>query len=91
MSSRYGTTRAELDALLAAWGEPRYRAGQVWRALYRERRPLGSATTLPRGLRERLEAALPLALHEQIVQRAPTASPRSGCSPPPVEPTSRPC
>jgi len=70
VSSRYGTTRAELDALLAAWGEPRYRAGQVWRALYRERRPLGSATTLPRGLRERLEAALPLALHEQIVQES---------------------
>ena len=34
-TSRYGATRAELDALLAEWGEPRYRADQVWDALLR--------------------------------------------------------
>lgn len=68
MSTRYGTTRAELGELLEGWGEPRYRGDQVWRALYRERRPLASATSLPRSLRDRLEAALPLAFQERLVQ-----------------------
>jgi len=68
VSTRYGTTRAELGELLEGWGEPRYRGDQVWRALYRERRPLASATSLPRSLRDRLEAALPLAFQERLVQ-----------------------
>lgn len=68
MSTRYGTTRTELGELLEGWGEPRYRADQVWRALYRERRPLASATSLPRSLRDRLEAALPPAFEERLVQ-----------------------
>ena len=54
--------RAELEALLAEWGEPRYRADQVWDALYRQHVPLDDATALPRALRERLADALPLAL-----------------------------
>ena len=45
---------AELEALLAEWGEPRYRADQVWDALYRQHVPLDDATALPRALRERL-------------------------------------
>jgi 23S rRNA (adenine2503-C2)-methyltransferase len=61
MASRYGATRAEVDALLAEWGEPRYRAEQLWEALYRPA-PLENATALPRALRERLDAALPLDL-----------------------------
>jgi 23S rRNA (adenine2503-C2)-methyltransferase len=53
----YDLSRPELEALLAGWGEPRYRAGQVWRWLYR-RLPAGIAemSDLPRPLRERLEA-----------------------------------
>jgi 23S rRNA (adenine2503-C2)-methyltransferase len=64
MSSRYGASRAEVDALLNEWGEPGYRAGQVWDALYRQRQPIENATAIPRALRERIAAALPLALSE---------------------------
>jgi 23S rRNA (adenine2503-C2)-methyltransferase len=66
--TRYGATRAEVDALLADWGEPRYRADQVWDALYRQQVPLDDATALPRALRDRLTHALPLAL-ESLVER----------------------
>jgi 23S rRNA (adenine2503-C2)-methyltransferase len=61
---RYRATRAEVDALLAEWGEPAYRGDQVWDALYRAPGRLEGATALPRTLRERLGEALPLALHE---------------------------
>lgn len=60
--SRYGATRGEVEALLDGWGEPRYRAGQLWDALYSEGRPLDDVTTLPRTLRARLADALPLTL-----------------------------
>jgi 23S rRNA (adenine2503-C2)-methyltransferase len=62
VTSRYGADRAEVEALLAEWGEPRYRADQVWHALYAELAPLEDASALPRALRDRLAAALPLAL-----------------------------
>jgi 23S rRNA (adenine2503-C2)-methyltransferase len=62
--SRYGVDRADLAALLGSWGEPRYRAGQVWDGLYRARRPLDALTALPASLRERLADALPPALVE---------------------------
>ena len=62
MTTRYAPTRAELDELLAGWGEPRYRAQQVWDALYGARLPLGDATALPRALRERIATELPDAL-----------------------------
>jgi 23S rRNA (adenine2503-C2)-methyltransferase len=62
MSTRYGATRADVDSLLAEWKEPRYRATQVWEALYRQRQRLGDVTTLPRILRDRIAEALPLAL-----------------------------
>ncbi len=60
--TRYRATRAEVAALLDEWGEPAYRAAQVWDALYHELRPLEDATTLPRALRARLADALPLSL-----------------------------
>jgi 23S rRNA (adenine2503-C2)-methyltransferase len=62
MTSRYGATRAEVDAILTASGEPRYRADQLWDALYRQQIPLDDATALPRALRDRLGDALPPAL-----------------------------
>ena len=37
---RYGATRSEIDALLEGWGEPAYRARQLWEGLYAEARPL---------------------------------------------------
>ena len=50
-------SREELDALMTDWGEPRYRAGQVWEWLYRKAVvDAAQMTNLPRGLRERLAA-----------------------------------
>ena len=62
MTTRYEPTRAELEELLAEWGEPRYRAQQVWEALYTARLPLTDATALPRALRDRIAAEIPEAL-----------------------------
>jgi 23S rRNA (adenine2503-C2)-methyltransferase len=61
-TTRYSASRADVDALLSGWGEPPYRAAQLWDALYRDARPLEAATTLPRTLRNRLAEALPPAL-----------------------------
>ncbi len=60
--TRYGVTRADLEALLAGWGEPAYRARQLWEGLWAQREPLEEITTLSVALRERLAAALPTAL-----------------------------
>lgn len=50
-----GKSRAELAAVLTAWGEPPYRAAQLYEALYAQRRfELGAITNLPAKLRERL-------------------------------------
>ncbi len=68
--TRYGVSRAELDDLLAEWGEPRFRGEQVWDALYRQRAPLADATALSKTLRTRLEEALPLALDVHVEQTA---------------------
>jgi 23S rRNA (adenine2503-C2)-methyltransferase len=70
MTTRYGATRADIDALLRDWDEPRYRADQVWDALYRQQAPLEDATALPRALRARLSDALPLALDVVVEQTA---------------------
>ena len=60
--TRYGASRAQIDELIASWGEPAYRAGQVWDGLYRRRAPLETLTDLPKSLRARLSDALPEAL-----------------------------
>jgi 23S rRNA (adenine2503-C2)-methyltransferase len=53
----FGQTLEELGALMAAMGEPKYRAAQVADALYRLRiESLDEMTTLPLELRERLKA-----------------------------------
>jgi 23S rRNA (adenine2503-C2)-methyltransferase len=61
VTSPYDLTREDLTVLLD--GEPRYRTDQVWRALWEENRPVAAMTTLPRALRQRLDAALTPALH----------------------------
>ncbi len=55
--SFFDLTQAELQAELAAWGEPAYRARQLWQAVYRDlaATPL-AVSTLPKPLRERLAA-----------------------------------
>lgn len=60
--TRYAIDRASMAALLHEWGEPRYRADQVWEGLYHRRLPLGRLTALPRLLRARLDDELPCSL-----------------------------
>ncbi|HEV7535470.1 MAG TPA: 23S rRNA (adenine(2503)-C(2))-methyltransferase RlmN, partial [Acidimicrobiia bacterium] len=62
MASRYGASFEEVATLLESWGEPAYRARQVWNGLYRRRAPLEDLTDLGGGLRARLAEALPPAL-----------------------------
>jgi len=50
-----GKTRAELETLCEAMGEPRYRGGQIYEALYTQRKlSLDEMTILPKALRDRL-------------------------------------
>lgn len=50
-----GKSREELQALCVAIGAPRYRAGQIYEALYAQRKlSLDDMTNLPKALRERL-------------------------------------
>jgi 23S rRNA (adenine2503-C2)-methyltransferase len=59
MPSFYDLSFDQLEALLADWAQPRYRALQIWQAMYRDL-AAGPATitTIPRALRERLAAEL---------------------------------
>ena len=53
----YNLSLAELGELLAGWGQPAFRARQLYRQLYRNlATDFGSMTDLPAALRERLEA-----------------------------------
>jgi 23S rRNA (adenine2503-C2)-methyltransferase len=48
-------SKPELEALLEKWGEPTYRAGQIWRWLYRHMvGTVDEMTNLPKALRWRL-------------------------------------
>jgi 23S rRNA (adenine2503-C2)-methyltransferase len=62
VTTRYAATRDDLAELLASWGEPRYRAAQLFDGLWTQRLRLDDITTLPKPLRARLADALPLAL-----------------------------
>ncbi len=54
----FGLNAAELAAVMVAMGEPAWRGRQLAEALYRQRNSkLAEITTLPKSLRERLEAA----------------------------------
>jgi 23S rRNA (adenine2503-C2)-methyltransferase len=57
MPSFFDLTLDALAARLAAWGEPPYRVGQIWRAVYRDLSPSPERiTALPKPLREKLRA-----------------------------------
>jgi 23S rRNA (adenine2503-C2)-methyltransferase len=59
----YDLTYAELEDLLAGWGEPRFRADQLWRWLYRSLvDDFAAMGNLPGSLRERLAAGADLQL-----------------------------
>ncbi len=60
----------ELEALLAAWGEPAYRARQLFRWLHgRYQRDPEGMTDLPKGLRRRLAGMGPLGRLERVLER----------------------
>lgn len=55
MIDLYDLDRAGLEALLTEWGEPRFRAAQLWGWLHERRvRSFDEMSNLPRALRERL-------------------------------------
>lgn len=62
---RYDASRDDVASMLASWGEPRYRAAQVWDGLHRRLRQPAELTDVPTPLRARLADALPSALTEQ--------------------------
>jgi 23S rRNA (adenine2503-C2)-methyltransferase len=64
-----GKSLDELQELCAAMGEPRFRAAQIYGALYAERKlALDEMTTLPKALRERLATETRITL-PQVKQR----------------------
>ena len=64
-----------LDTLLADWGEPSFRAGQVWEWLARGSSSYEEMTNLPAALRDRLADELPLST---LSRRAARRSRRDG-------------
>ncbi|MBU3700745.1 MAG: 23S rRNA (adenine(2503)-C(2))-methyltransferase RlmN [Acidimicrobiia bacterium] len=60
MTSQFDPDRDEWTRRLAE--EPAYRAEQLWQGLYLDLTDLADISTLPRGLRDRLAAELPVAL-----------------------------
>jgi 23S rRNA (adenine2503-C2)-methyltransferase len=70
MATRYGARFDEVAALLAEWGEPPFRARQLWNGLYQRRAPLEDLTDLGASLRSRLAEALPPALVARHVSTA---------------------
>ncbi len=64
-----GQSADELRALVQALGEPTYRGGQIYHALYAERRfDIAAMTNLPAALRERLARTVSITL-PRIVRR----------------------
>lgn len=65
----YDLDLPDLEALLAGWGEPRFRARQIWEWLYRHLvTDLSEMTSLPKGLRARLAAETRLAVPPVLAQ-----------------------
>jgi 23S rRNA (adenine2503-C2)-methyltransferase len=57
MQSFYDLSLEQLETLMAAWGEPRYRARQIWQAAYHDLVTTpAQISTIPKALRERLAA-----------------------------------
>ena len=69
MATVYDLTRDELADRLAGWGEPRFRAGQVWSQLWKRAATYDDMSDLAPKLRERLAAELPIGV-EVLDERA---------------------
>jgi 23S rRNA (adenine2503-C2)-methyltransferase len=75
VSNVYDLDLAELTERLAAWGEPAYRARQVYRQLWRRAATYDAMPDVPRALRRRLAAELPAEvelLEERTADRGAT-------------------
>ncbi|GIV00406.1 MAG: hypothetical protein KatS3mg014_2021 [Actinomycetota bacterium] len=68
MVNVYDLTLEQLTERLAAWGEPAFRARQLYRQLWRRSATYEEMTDLPAGLRERLAEELPIAV--RVLDRA---------------------
>jgi 23S rRNA (adenine2503-C2)-methyltransferase len=64
--SRFDASRAEIEQLVASWGEPAYRARQLWDGMHARLRAPEELTELPKALRERAAQALPPALVVEV-------------------------
>jgi len=62
--TRFDVDRDQLAERLA--GEPRYRLDQVWQGIYTQLATPEELTSLPKGLRAKLDEQLPLALHQEV-------------------------
>jgi 23S rRNA (adenine2503-C2)-methyltransferase len=69
MSTVYDLTRDELTARLLAWGEPRYRSGQVWTQLWKRAATYDRMSDVSPALQERLAHELPTGV-EVLDERA---------------------
>jgi 23S rRNA (adenine2503-C2)-methyltransferase len=71
MMNLYELDRAGLDNLLKEWGQPAFRAGQVWDWLYTNRaQTFDEMTNLPKALRERLAAETRLGELEIVAEQS---------------------
>ncbi len=71
MRSIYDLSFNQLEAQLAAWDQPRYRALQVWQSLYHDLAAAPEAiTTIPTRLRQRLAAEYRFASLSRLVEAA---------------------
>jgi len=71
----YDLSLAELTDRLSSWGEPAYRARQVYAQLWKRSATFAEMTDLPSGLRDRLETELPIGveiLEERAADRGAT-------------------
>jgi 23S rRNA (adenine2503-C2)-methyltransferase len=71
----YDLTREQLTNHLVAWGEPAFRAKQVWSQLWRRAATYDQMSDIPPALREQLAANLPLGvevLDERTADRGAT-------------------
>ncbi len=63
-------TQEELQALLTSWGEPKFRADQIWNWLYERRvTSFDAMTNLPKSLRERLEQETTLGVLDVVTEQ----------------------
>ena len=75
MPTVYDLTREQLTNRLVAWGEPPFRAKQVWSQLWRRAATYDQMSDIPPALREQLAANLPLGvevLDERTADRGAT-------------------